>query len=184
MWAVMLLSVKKLPTMIISDVTKSATADRQLFIKMVISNWELQNQRLNGLIDNLSDEQMLLPVAAGKNRAVYLLGHLIAVNDGIIPLLGLGERLFPELETPFVKNRDDSNMQSPSVAELRAGWTKLNETLTRFFNELPVDDWFSKHSAISQENFEKEPHRNKLNILINRTNHQAYHLGQLIFLKS
>lgn len=170
--------------MIISEETKSATADRQLFIKMVVSNWELQNQRFNGLIDNLSDEQMLLPVAAGKNRAVYLLGHMIAVNDGIIPLLGLGERLYPDLETPFVKNPDDQAAQIPSVAELRSNWVELNKTLTAYFNEMPADEWFTKHSAISDENFAKEPHRNKLNILINRTNHEAYHLGQLIFLKS
>ncbi|WAC12927.1 DinB family protein [Dyadobacter pollutisoli] len=169
--------------MIISEETKSATADRQLFIKMVVSNWELQNQRFNGLIDNLSDEQMLLPVAAGKNRAVYLLGHMIAVNDGIIPLLGLGERLFPDLETPFVKNPDDITAQIPSVAELRGNWVELNKTLTAYFNEMSADEWFTKHSAISEENFAKEPHRNKLNILINRTNHEAYHLGQLIFLK-
>ncbi|MEO6283057.1 MAG: DinB family protein [Dyadobacter sp.] len=170
--------------MIISEETKSATADRQLFIKMVVSNWELQNQRLNGLIDKLSDDQMLQPVAAEKNRAIYLLGHLIAVNDGMIPLLGLGERLFPELETPFVKNPDDVAIHTASVAELRASWIKLNNALTVYFNGMDPSDWFTKHSGISEENFAKEPHRNKLNILINRTNHQAYHLGQLIFLKS
>ena len=44
------------------------------------------------------------------------------------------------------------------------------------------EDWFTKHSAISAEDFAKEPHRNKLNILINRTVHQGYHMGQLAYL--
>jgi hypothetical protein len=29
----------------------------------------------------------------------------------------------------------------------------------------------------------KEPHRNKLNLLMNRTNHLSYHLGQLVLLQ-
>jgi len=49
-------------------------------------------------------------------------------------------------------------------------------------DSMSPSDWFTKHSAISAEDFEKEPHRNKLNILINRTNHQSYHMGQLIYL--
>lgn len=40
-----------------------------------------------------------------------------------------------------------------------------------------------KHSAVSEEDFAKEPHRNKLNLLLNRTNHLSYHHGQLVFLK-
>jgi len=36
--------------------------------------------------------------------------------------------------------------------------------------------------AVSDEDFSKEPHRNKLNVIINRTNHMSYHLGQLILL--
>jgi hypothetical protein len=36
---------------------------------------------------------------------------------------------------------------------------------------------------MTEEDFEKEPGRNKLSVLINRTNHMAYHLGQLVLLK-
>jgi hypothetical protein len=44
-------------------------------------------------------------------------------------------------------------------------------------------EWFNRHTVVSEADFEKEPHRNKLNLLINRTNHLSYHLGQLIYLK-
>lgn len=157
---------------------------KALFVKMVVSNWELQNQRLNGWLAQLPDERLLEPVAEGKNRAVYLLGHLVAVNDGMIALLGLGERLYPELDELFVKNPDRKFDKIPTVAELKAKWTNLNAVLTRYFAELDADEWFGKHNAVSDEDFAREPHRNKLNILINRTNHEAYHLGQLIFLKA
>ncbi|SDE55235.1 DinB superfamily protein [Dyadobacter soli] len=166
------------------DETTALKAAREVFVKMVVSNWELQNQRLNGWLAKLPEERLAEPVAEGKNRAVYLLGHLIAVNDGMISLLGLGERLYPELDALFVQNPDRTFDEIPSVADLKAKWANLNAVLTGYFAELDPEEWFRKHNAISDEDFAREPHRNKLNILINRTNHEAYHLGQLIFLKA
>ena len=157
--------------------------EKELFVKMVMSNWELQNVRLNGLIAKLTDEHLLAQVAPGRNRGIYLLGHLTAVSDGMLPLLGLGEKLFPELDDLFLKNADNFGVKYPSLDELKANWNQVNAVLTSHFAQLRPDEWFTKHASISEEDFAKEPHRNKLNILINRTNHQAYHLGQLIFLK-
>ena len=166
------------------DETTALKAARELFIKMVVSNWELQNQRLNGWLAKLPEERLSEPVAEGKNRAIYLLGHLIAVNDGMISLLGLGERLYPELDEVFVKNPDRAFEQLPPVDQLKTQWANLNAVLTNYFSGLDAEEWFKKHNAVSDEDFAREPHRNKLNILINRTNHEAYHLGQLIFLKA
>lgn len=158
------------------------TAEKELFIKMVISNWELQNNRVNKLIDKLSDEQMATPTAPGRNTGIWVLGHLIAVNDGMIPLLGLGEKMFPGLEAPFIGEANKPGVQMPPLAELKKSWHQLNAKLTQLFAELPAEEWFTRHNSISPEDFAKEPHRNKLNILINRTNHESYHLGQLIYL--
>jgi hypothetical protein len=44
--------------------------------------------------------------------------------------------------------------------------------------------WFERHTSVSEEDFLKEPHRNKLNVLLNRTNHQSYHFGQMILLQA
>jgi hypothetical protein len=150
---------------------------------MVIMSWETQNTRVNKLLDQLSDDQLIAETAPGRNRGIYLLGHLAAVSDGIIPLLGLGEKKYPELEKIFVTAADKSGLPMPSAAELKKCWNDVNTTLSHHFNQMHPDEWFAKHTAVSQEDFVKEPHRNKLNILINRTNHQSYHLGQLIYLK-
>jgi hypothetical protein len=59
----------------------------------------------------------------------------------------------------------------------------VNEALQQNFAAMQPQDWFQKHTAVSDEDFAKEPHRNKMNVLISRTIHQAYHVGQLAFLK-
>jgi uncharacterized damage-inducible protein DinB len=158
------------------------TSEKELFIKMVVSNWELQNARVNKLIAKLSDDQMNAPTAPGRNTGTWILGHLIAVNDGMITLLGLGERLFPELEAAFTGELNKPGVVTPPLADLKKQWDTLNAKLTAYFSALPAEEWFTGHTSISPEDFAKEPHRNKLNILINRTNHQSYHLGQLIYL--
>ncbi|MBK6626451.1 MAG: hypothetical protein IPJ87_16545 [Flavobacteriales bacterium] len=39
-----------------------------------------------------------------------------------------------------------------------------------------------KLARIAEVDLPKEPHRNRLNVLMSRTNHLAYHRGQLIML--
>jgi uncharacterized damage-inducible protein DinB len=153
-----------------------------LFIKIAVSNWELQNTRLNGLLAKLTDEQLLAETAPGRNSGLYLLGHLAAVSDGMFTYLELGERLYPQLDDIFVKNSDTSGIKKPSIIEVKEYWNKVNTTLKEKMDAMQPSDWFTKHSAISAEDFEKEPYRNKLNILVNRTNHQSYHMGQLTYL--
>ena len=155
----------------------------EVFIKMVLSNWELQNTRMNSLLENLTDEQLASETAPGRNTGMYLLGHLTAVNDRIIPILNLGDQLYPQLYEIFVEMPDKSGQKFPPVAELKTCWKNVTETLRRYFNNMPVNEWFTRHMSISEEDFAKEPHRNKLNIVINRTNHQSYHMGQLAYLQ-
>jgi ribosomal protein L16 Arg81 hydroxylase len=59
----------------------------------------------------------------------------------------------------------------------------VNERLKKKFNSTSDEEWLSRHTAVSAEDFEKEPHRNKLNVVISRTNHMANHIGQLLLLK-
>ncbi|GAA3985840.1 hypothetical protein GCM10022210_42660 [Mucilaginibacter dorajii] len=149
---------------------------------MAISNWELQNTRLNSLLNKLTDEQLAAQTAPGRNSGVYLLGHLAAVSDGLFTYLELGDRLYPQLDEVFLKNADTSGLPKPSIAQLKEYWHRVNTTLKQKFDTIQPADWLTKHSAVSAEDFAKEPHRNKLNILLNRTNHQAYHMGQLTYL--
>lgn len=154
-----------------------------LFVKMIFDRWNALLKNCDTLLDALSDEQLQLDVSPGKNRGIYLLGHLIAVHDDMMPLLGLGEREYPALFDVFVKSADKAVATIPAAAELRLLWKKQLESLNQKLATISADGWFEKHTAISAEDFAKEPHRNKLNVIITRTTHLSYHQGQLALLK-
>jgi hypothetical protein len=156
---------------------------QELVIKMIIAEWQKQNSRVDKLLETLSDEQLSAETAPGRNSGIYLLGHLTAVNDGLFPLLGFGEKLHPELENIFLTNPDKSDLPKPALAELKNYWKEINVKLAQHIDSVQTDEWFTRHNSVSAEDFAKEPHRNKLNIIINRTNHQSYHLGQMTYLK-
>ncbi len=151
---------------------------------MALDAWNTQINRTNKLFASLTDEQLTTEVAPDRNSGTYLLGHLAAVHDAMLPLLRFGQKLRPELEEVFIKNPDKSGLETPPVAELRKYWTQVNEALSAAFGKLTAAEWFERHSAISEEDFTKEPHRNRLNLVMNRTAHLANHLGQLTFLKA
>ena len=154
-----------------------------LFVKMVLHAWDLNNKRVTKTFDSLNDEQLLDEIAPAKNRVIYLLGHLAAVHDMMLPLLGLGERQYTQLDEAFVDNPDREIADLPSPEQLRTHWLNINEVLAKQFASLTAADWFTRHSMVSEEDFAKEPHRNKLSIVISRTNHASYHLGQIVLVK-
>ncbi|MFT3936101.1 MAG: DinB family protein [Chitinophagaceae bacterium] len=156
---------------------------QELAIKLIIAEWQKQNTRVDKLLDTLTDEQWANATAPNRNSGIYLIGHLAAVNDAMLPLLGFGPKLHPELENIFLKNPDNAGLEKPSLATLKTYWKEINDTLTKYIDAVKPEDWFTRHTAVSEEDFAKEPHRNKLNIIINRTTHQSYHIGQLIYLK-
>jgi len=158
------------------------TDKREIFIKMVLSNWQTQTGRLNALFDQLSDEELSRETAPGRNTGVYLLGHMAAVHDAMFTLLGFRERLYPELDEVFVDNPDKSGLPKPPTGDLRVCWQQVSAALEDHINTMQPDEWFKRHNSVSEEDFAKEPHRNKLNIIINRTNHLSTHLGQLTYL--
>ena len=159
------------------------TMQEALFTKMVIAEWDKQNNNFNKLLSSLTDEQLSKEIAPGKNTGIYLVGHLIAISDAMLPLLAFGEKLFPHLENIFITSPDKSGLEMPSVAELKDHLKVVNAKLSEHILSTPPGEWFKRHMAVSEEDFAKEPHRNKLNIMINRSNHMSYHLGQLILLK-
>ncbi|MES2680869.1 MAG: DinB family protein [Bacteroidota bacterium] len=153
-----------------------------LILKMVFDRWNASLKNYDALLNTLSDEQLQKEIAPGKNRGVYVLGHLIAVHDDMLVLLDMGDKLYPEMNEPFLKSADKTVQQIPSVAQLRSSWVKQCEVLKQKFESVSAESWFEKHSAVSSEDFAKEPHRNKLNIIITRTTHLAYHTGQMVLL--
>lgn len=112
-----------------------------------------------------------------------MLGHLTAAHDLILPLLGFRESIFPEIKDNFIRTPDHPNERPFTVAELRQKWTAVNDDLKKHMSNLSTEEWLQKHTAISTEDFSKELHRNKLNVVLSRTNHLSYHQGQLGLLK-
>jgi hypothetical protein len=163
--------------------TDQMQSDKKLFVKMAISAWQTYNDRVTKLVEKLGDETLAGEVAPGKNTGTYLFGHLIAVNDNLLPLLGLGQNLYPELGKIFHDTPDKSGLKFPAVSELKKFWQSVNTKLTEHFSKMSTEDWFSRHNSVSAEDFANEPHRNKLNVILNRTSHQSYHLGQMILLE-
>ena len=162
---------------------ETATTQLNLLIKMTLTAWDGQNSQLLKLVSTLSDDQLSKEISPGRNTGIYLLGHLIAVSDAMLPLLGWGERVFPELEEPFIKMPDKSGQAMPPVPELKEKLEAVNQKLALQFQSATADEWLSKHTSVSPDDFTKEPHRNKLNVVISRTNHMANHIGQMLLLK-
>ncbi|HTQ64511.1 MAG TPA: DinB family protein [Puia sp.] len=154
-----------------------------LTIKSALDTWYLQISRVDSFFGSLTDEQLMQEVAPGRNRAIYLLGHLTSVHDKMLPLLNFEKQLFPQLEPVFLDSPDRAVDQLPSVKDLRLFWKEVNERLAHHFNRLQLHEWFEKHNSISEEDFRKEPYRNRFNVLLNRTNHLSTHYGQLLLLK-
>jgi hypothetical protein len=156
--------------------------DQRFFVKMVLDNWQGQINAMSALLGKLSDEQLMNEIAPGRNRAIYLLGHLVAVHDLMLPLLRFEEVIYPDLQPVFVDAPDRAFDTIPTAAILREQWSAINERLISHFNALPLADWFTRHANVSEEDFAKEPKRNRLNVVIGRTSHLTYHRGQLILL--
>ncbi|HEY1166251.1 MAG TPA: hypothetical protein VGE90_13825, partial [Chitinophaga sp.] len=74
----------------------NTTSPAAALITQVISAWQLQNRRVNNIINKLSEAEFYQETAPGRNSGIYLLGHLIAVNDTMLPPFGFGDRLYPE----------------------------------------------------------------------------------------
>lgn len=157
---------------------QSATNYTEQIIKQVITSWKSRNEAYTEFFNYYPGDYYFKEVAPGRNRAIYLLGHLIASNDSILPLFGLGNPLFPELAM-FAHDADKSFEITHSLADLKAKWQTVNKKLGEHFDAFSPEDWMSRHTSVSEADFLKEPHRNKLNALLGRTNHESYHLGQL-----
>jgi len=151
--------------------------------KLILDNWYSTVANTNKLLNELTDEQLNNDIAPGRNSGVYLLGHLTAVNDRMLPLLGFEEQAHPHFTEIFLTSPDKSGKQMPSASELRTYWKESTERLDKHFKNLRPEEWLHRHTAVSEEDFQKEPHRNKLNVVLGRTTHLSNHLGQMLLLK-
>lgn len=155
----------------------------ELLTAAAVNSWKLVIGRFDGAVASLSDEKLQQQVAPGRNRLLYLVGHLTAVHDRMFVLLGIGERMHPELDEIYIANPDQTLPDSISPSALRQAWTEVNSKLTGIFEKLTPEQWLEKHTAVSEEEFAKDPTRNRLAVLLSRTSHAAFHTGQAALTK-
>jgi hypothetical protein len=153
------------------------TTEKSL-IDSALRGWKSNIEQADKLFGGLSPEQLEQEVVPGKNRLIYLWGHLAAVNDRLLPLLGIGERLHPEFDDMFISNPDNSVRLTVSGQTLKASWQEINQKLWEGIAKFSASDWAQRHTAVSEQDFEREPHRNRFAVLLGRTAHLAYHVGQ------
>jgi len=151
----------------------------EVFAGTTIAQWKLAINRLDQLTSALSDDQLQKEVSPGRNRVYYIVGHLTAVHDRMLPMLFLGKRLHPELDKHFLEEADKTTPDQLSAADLRKAFTEVNTTLTAAIESLPAAEWLKRHDAVSEEDFAKEPLRNRLAVLQSRAGHAMFHAGQI-----
>jgi hypothetical protein len=166
---------------ILDSLRKKGTLNKEeLLTVAALNSWKLVIGRFDQVLTKLSEEQLQKQIAPGRNRLFYLLGHLTAVHDRMLPLLGIGERLYPELDETYITNPDRALPDPVSASDLKKAWREVNTRLTAAFEGFTVSEWLERHGSVSEEDFAKDPSRNRLAVVIARTNHVSFHSGQAV----
>jgi hypothetical protein len=156
--------------------------NEKFIIDLSIKAWDQRIAQATKILESVND--WTTEVAPGRNKVIYLAGHLLVIHDRMIEALQLGQRSFANLDDLFLNNPQQSDNIYPDKNWLKKEWDNLNQLLAEKFNEMTVADWLSKHIYVSEEDFKLQPERNKLNLLINRTGHLSTHIGQLLLIKN
>src|SRR4026209_2841746 len=155
-------------------------ADDLPFVALALKSWKTHVDRAEKLFGALSSDELLREIAPGRNRVLYLWGHLTAAHDAMLPLLALRERLHPEFDVAFISNPDRSRADIPSHEQVREAWDAVNAELWKGFEKMSSNDWVQRHAAVSEEDFAKDASRNRFAVLLSRTHHLSYRRGQAV----
>lgn len=151
-----------------------------LFVDSALRAWKSSIDRTDAFLTGLSAEQLEAQVAPGRNRLIYLWGHLAAVHDRMLPLLGIGPRRHPELDAAYLESPDRAGATLPHASEIPAIWAEVNAELWKAFTSWSPAEWLSRHMSVSEADFAKEPHRNRFSVLLSRASHLESHRGQML----
>ncbi len=158
-------------------------SSNEQFANTAVKSWKMAVGRLNDVLAAADNDKLQREVAPGRNRITYLIGHLAAVNDRLLPMLGIGERLHPELDAAYIDNPDRALPDHVSPEALKQALAEVNDKLTAAFEKFTPDQWLEKHASVSAEDFAKDPSRNRMAVLLSRTSHVAMHAGQILLVK-
>jgi hypothetical protein len=154
----------------------------KLIIDQCVKAWEQRVAQATKLFESLGDWAMDTEVAPGRNKVVYIIGHLLVVHDRMAEGMELGERSHAELDHLFIDAQQPDAVY-PETAQLKESWDKLHQFINQKINAMTTEEWLARHIYVTPEEFATQPERNKLNLLISRTNHLSSHNGQLLLVK-
>lgn len=145
--------------------------------------WDTYNKRMQKALTEIPAEKFNTPIVPGGNTPSWIFGHLVDTDDRLLELFGIGTRLYPDLSTIYHHERGNNQDGHLSKEELINRWNEIRTRLDAAFHAWTEAQWLQRHNAVSEEDFQKEPHRNKLNVMLSRVSHKASHLGQVSMLK-
>jgi len=154
-------------------------SNEELFAGTAINTWNTMMSRVEKTLSSLTDDDLQLEVAPGRNRVYYILGHLTAFQGRLLHQLGLGERLYPELDDLFVTKPDRSCEDAFTGTELRRMFAEITSKVTAGIQAMPPVDLLKRHESVSEQDFAKEPLRNRFAVLSSATAHVMLHTGQI-----
>ncbi|HRI26711.1 MAG TPA: DinB family protein [Chitinophagales bacterium] len=147
--------------------------------------WRIVVSWVNGTLNILTNEQLCLPIAPGKNHGIWILGHLIESEDELGVYLGKSDWLFPQYETLFGQGSTllpTHHYPTPDV--LRRQWKEVcarnDQILTHFTNA----EWHEPHTRIGNGNPLDDFFKTKGRCIAIWNIHQAYHAAQLALISS
>lgn len=158
--------------------------EENLTKKTVLNSWKSVNHRFNEVISQFSEEDLKKEIAPGRNRVLYIVGHVTATNDRLFALLGIGERKYRDLDSAYIDQPDGAADDPIVPSALRAASEDVARCITEALERFSPENWLEKHTAVSDEDFAKDPGRNRLAVVLSRTNHMSYHLGQIMLVHS
>jgi len=149
-------------------------------VRTALATWKNNIDRATRFFAGASDARLQQEIAPGKNRLIYLWGHLIAVHDAMLPLLGIGPRRYADLDAAFLEGADRAVDVTLSRDDLQTRWDATHAALQEAFDRFTAADWTARHTVVSEADFATNPLRNRLSVLLSRAGHVSYHLGQAV----
>ncbi|MBX7044811.1 MAG: DinB family protein [Ignavibacteria bacterium] len=151
--------------------------------KQFAEQFEAMVDWVNGYIDPLTDDELKMEIAPGKNHGVWILGHLIASDDDFSVFMGKGDLLFPDYYEMFGQGSKLQPVENyPPIPLLREQWKTIIEKNRKIYSELQDQELNEPHGRM--ENPEKDFFKTKQRIIFYWQLHQMYHAGQLSIILS
>lgn len=152
-------------------------------LQICLLQWYALNKRLLKTLNSIQPENFNKAIVPGGNSPSWIIGHLVEADDTLLTLLGIGQRLYPELSKIYHHEKGTNQSGHLSQAEIKDRFTKVSAELDKAFKTWSEAEWLMRHTAVSEEDFKREPHRNRLNVMLSRVSHKASHLWQIALQK-